>query len=364
MKKYKKRKILLIFVLLLIAFRLYLPTLVKNYLNNVLAELPGYTGAVEDVDIALIRGAYVIKGLHLSVLEAETEIPFIRIAKADISVEWKSLFKGKIVSEIILNEPEITYVMEDQEGTEGAKQEDWTKALLDIVPLDINHFEIHNGQVGLLLVSAEPKVDLKLTNIELTADNLRNVVAAKHTLPSPINLSATTFGEGNLSIKGKMNLLKEIPDMDISLELEKSSVTALNDFTKHYANIDFESGIFNVYSEVVIADSYLKGYVKPFITDSKLLGEKENVLETVWEGFVGFFKFVLKNQKTNSIAMKVPFEGNLDNVETSVWVTVASIVKNGWIKAFDNKVDNSIEFKDALKDANKNSKSEKKKNKN
>ncbi|AWV97087.1 DUF748 domain-containing protein [Arcticibacterium luteifluviistationis] len=350
MKKYRKRKILIAIIALLIIFRLFLPVIVKNYLNNVLAELPGYTGAVENVDIALIRGAYVIKGMHLSVMDAGTEIPFINLPETDISVEWKSLFKGSIVSEIIMNDPEIIYIMEDQEDTEGAVQEDWTKALTDIVPLDINHFEIHSGKISLVMLSADPNIDLTMEKVELTADNLSNVIAARGTLPSTFEINANTFGEGTLSMNGNLNLLKEVPDMDISFKLENSKVTALNDLTRHYGKLDFASGMFNIYGEMAIADSYLKGYVKPFIKNSELIDSEDGFLETVWEGFIGFFKFILKNQKTDSVAMKVQFEGDLSNVETGVWSTVGSIIKNAWIKAFVNNVDNSIEFQDAFQD--------------
>ena len=350
MKKHRKRKALLVVAALLIIFRLFLPTLVKNYLNNVLVELPGYTGAVKEVDIALIRGAYVIKGLHLSVVDAGTEIPFINLPEADISVEWKSLFKGRIVSEIILNKPEIIYVMEDQEETAETEEEDWTKALTDIVPLDINHFEIHDGRLSLLMVSSKPKVDLAMENLELSADNLSNVISSERTLPSPFNMTGKTFGNSTFAINGGINLLKEIPDMDISFELENANVTALNDLTTYYGKVDFESGVFNLYGEMAIADSYLKGYLKPFLKDSKLIGSEDNFLETVWEGFIGFFKFTFKNQKTDTVAMKVPFEGDLSDVETAIWPTVGSIIKNAWIEAFNNNVDNTIEFKDAFQD--------------
>ena len=86
----KKRYIVpIIILILLIAFRLYLPTLVKNYVNKVLADIPGYYGQVEDIDIALIRGAYVINGMYLNKGTAESQVPFLNFPKSDISIEWK-----------------------------------------------------------------------------------------------------------------------------------------------------------------------------------------------------------------------------------------------------------------------------------
>lgn len=353
-KVYRKKRytIPIIIVVLLIAFRIYLPTLVKNNINKVLADIPGYYGAVEDVDISLIRGAYVLNGLYLNKVNAKTQVPFLNFPKSDISIEWKSLFHGRIVSEIIMENPEVIYVFEDQK-TEGEtpEVEDWTKALTDIVPIEINHFEVHNGKIAFVELQADPNIDLNITNLELYADNLRNVKSEGRTLPSPIHATAVTFGNGNLKLDGNINLIKEIPDMDLQFALENSDATALNDFTRHYAGIDFEKGTFGLYSEIAIADGYLKGYMKPLLTDSKLIGKDDGVLGVLWEGFVGFFKFILKNQRTDTLATKIPLEGDLNNVEAGTWPTIINIFGNAWIKAFKGEVDDEIDFKDAFQDA-------------
>lgn len=348
----KKRYIIpLILLIALIIFRLYLPTLVKNYVNKVLADIPGYYGQVEDIDIALIRGAYVINGMYLNKGTAESQVPFLNFPKTDISIEWKSLFHGKIVSEIIMASPEVVYVFEDQKHSEGdADVDDWTKALTDLVPIDINHFEVHNGKLAFVQLSADPNIDLQINNLNLTADNLRNVVEKERILPSPIRASGVSIGQGKVSLEGNMNLVKEIPDMDLSFSLENAEVTALNDFTNYYAGLDFDRGTFGVYSEVAIADGHLVGYVKPLLTNTKLIGEGDNFLEVLWEGFVGLFKFILKNQGTDTLATKVPIEGDLNNVEAGVWPTVLNIFKNAWIKAFQGEVDNDINYKDAFKE--------------
>ncbi len=361
---YKRKRYIFIAILLLglLIFRIYLPTLVKNQINKTLATIPGYYGYVDDVDIALVRGAYVIKGLYLNKLNAKTEIPFLKFPKSDISIEWKSLFKGKIVSEVILYNPDAIYVFEDQ-NSKGKEPdvEDWTKALTEIIPIDINHFEIHNGKVAFVQIQASPDIDLHIEKIEMYADNLRNVVAKSRTLPSPFHATGVSVGNGKMTLDGNINLIKEIPDMDLTFSLQSAQATALNDLSKHYAGIDFEKGTFELYSEVAIADGYLKGYIKPLLKDSKLIGKEDGFFEKVWEGFVGFFKFVLKNQRTNTLATKVPIEGDLKNVKAGVWPTVIHIFQNAWIEAFKRQVDNDVEFRDAFQEAQKESKKEKKK---
>ncbi|MDR6300565.1 DUF748 domain-containing protein [Mesonia maritima] len=352
-KFYRKKRyqIIFIIVILLIAFRIYLPTLVKNYVNDVLADIPGYYGQVDDIDIALIRGAYVINGLYLDKVNAETKTPFLNFPKTDISVEWKSLFQGKIVSEIEMSKPQVTYVFEDQQKTSEsgeADTEDWTKALTDLVPLEINHFEVHNGTLAFVQLQANPNIDLNIHNLNLVATNLRNVKQNERKLPSSISASGVSIGEGNVKLEGRLNLIKEIPDMDISFSLENAQATAFNSFTNFYAGLDFEEGSVGVFSEVAIADGYMKGYVKPLLTDTKLIGKEDGFVETLWEGFVGLFKFILKNQGTDTVATKVPFEGDLNNVKTGVFPTVFNVFKNAWIKAFLGQTDEEINYKDAF----------------
>ena len=353
--RYKKKRYIfpVALIVLLIAFRIYLPTLVKNYVNTVLAGIPGYYGHVEDIDIALYRGAYVINGLYLNKLNADTQVPFLNFPKTDISVEWKSIFKGKIVAEIKMLSPQIIYVFEDQQATtaEGdAAVEDWTQAITDLVPLEINHFEVHDGKLAFVQLAATPNVDLSIEKLELTADNLRNVVAKDRVLPSPITASGISFGGGKVQLDGALNIIQEIPDMDINFSLQRANATALNDFTNYYAGIDFESGTVELYSELAIADGYLKGYLKPLLIDTKLIGKEDGFLETLWEGFIGFFKFAFKNQRTDTLATEIPISGDLNNIEAGVWPTIGGILKNAWIKAFKGETDGSIEFQDAFKE--------------
>ena len=358
-KKFYQRKgfiVLAIVVILLVAFRLYLPTLVKNYVNKVLADIPGYYGHVEDIDIAIYRGAYVINGLYLNKVEAETQIPFLDFPKTDISVEWKSLFKGKIVSEIYMQRPSINYVMEDQSAatdTTNPDAGDWTSALDDLVPINVNHFEITNGRLSFKEVTVDPPIDLFLDQMNLTADNLQMVKSKERTLPSPITASGVSIGGGKVALKGMVNLIREIPDVDLSFSLEGVDITSLNPFTNHYAKLDFENGEFNIYSEVAIADGFLKGYVKPLMTDTRLISPEEPFLTKLWEGFVGFFKFVLKNQRTDTLATKVPLEGDLNAPNTEIWPAIKAIFRNAWVEAFQRTVDNEIEYKDAFVDKKK-----------
>lgn len=353
----RKRYIIpLVILALIIIGRVMLPYILKDRVNRTLNNIPGYMGHVDDIDVALYRGAYVIKGLILRKRSAQTDTPILDFPKNDISIEWKSLFKGKIVSEVILHGPKFNYIFEDQETepVEGeAKVDDWTKALTDLVPIDINHLNVHNGTASFVKLSENPDINMFLENIDLDATNLSNVVNEEETLPSNLYAKAVSIGGGDVTLHGNLNLLKKIPDMDIEFSLERADVTALNDLSENYVGVDFESGTFELYSEVAIADGFLKGYLKPMFIDTKILGEEEdkNFFGKIWEGFVGAVKWLFENKGTDTLATRAPIEGDLNKVETSTWDTVLNIFKNAWIKAFSGDVDEDINYDDAVQEA-------------
>lgn len=93
-------KILIALVVLLVVARLLLPYFVLRYVNKSLADMGDYTGHVEDIDIQLIQSAYQIDDLRIHKVNGKIREPFLHMPKTDLSVEWKSLFKGKLVSEV------------------------------------------------------------------------------------------------------------------------------------------------------------------------------------------------------------------------------------------------------------------------
>jgi len=95
--------IVVLIILAILIFRLALPGMVKNYVNKKLNELPGYTGHVDDIDIHLLRGAYVIQGLLLKKKTDPEKYPFLTIKQADLALEWGAIFKGRLTGVVQLD---------------------------------------------------------------------------------------------------------------------------------------------------------------------------------------------------------------------------------------------------------------------
>ena len=351
---FKTRKGVILFSVIaaLIIFRLFLPLIVKNHVNKILNRIPGYHGSVDDIDIALFRGAYVINGLHL--FKNGHKKPMLDFPKADISIEWRAIFHGKIVSEVEMYHPEFNYYITPNKLSpqETPGQDDWTKALHELVPFKINRYTVEDGKFLYADIVESPDINLLIEKISLSATNLSNVVDKSKALPSYVRMHAVSFGDGNLNVTANMNLLKKIPDMDVNLSLKNSNVTALNTVSLATAGFDFEKGQFELYSEFAIRNGYLKGYLKPMFHNIKIPDSpgkpNSSVIKRLWEGLITFFGFVLKNKPKDSFATKIPIEGNLNDPDIKLWTLITNIFRNAFIKPFSNEVDNDIQFKDAV----------------
>lgn len=338
----KSYKITALVILLLIGIRLALPYLVKNYVNKTLEELPGYTGHVADIDLHLYRGAYTIDGLVLKEDGGNPKYPFLQIPTTNLSVEWKTLLKGKLVGEVIMQSPQLNVV--EAKKAPAAKNEPtrkhWSEVVKDLMPITINRFVVNNGKLAYLDFSNKKLIDMHISDMQLVALNLANVENAATELPSTIRLTGKSIGGGNLKGNMKANLLKELPDFDMKMQLTRVNLTSINDFIDAYAKFDVERGQLDMYSELKLKDGQLDGYVKPFFENVKILNLKKDVkeeglLRTAWEAVAGLFVEAAENQPRDQIATKVPIRGNVNQPDTDISTTVVNVLRHAFFKAFD-----------------------------
>lgn len=337
----KKKRIwipLLVLAALLVG-RLMLPGILKRGVTRTLNDLPGYRGEVAEVDVSVFSGDYILKEFTLRREGANREDPFLYFPQLRISVDWKTAIQGQVICRIVLQDPRMNYVFEDHYKSPNPNPEyaDWEAALRKIVPFDINELQIHNGRAAFVEYQAEPTIDLNLSEIEMTATNLQNVSNPGEELPSELKARALSTGGGEFSLDGRMNLLRQIPDVDVTLELAGASAESFNDFARHYASVDFEGGTVGIFSELTIDDQQMDGYIKPVLTETQLVGEGDSFSDVLWEGLVGFFKFTLKNQSNDTLSTRIPLRGDLKDIQSPFVVSLWGIIRNAWIEAYDKE---------------------------
>src|SRR5690606_35266442 len=163
----------------------------------------------------------------------------------DLSVEWSALFKGSVVGEVIFEEPQLNFIGGDGDetkkpgnDTQTGEDVDWTKPLKELMPLQINRLEVNNGSVFFYDFTTQPKVDIHLDSLHMVATNLNNAEKQRERLPSHVFATARSIGGGMLTVNMEINVLKQIPDIDLDLKFEGINMPALNDFFIAYSKVD------------------------------------------------------------------------------------------------------------------------------
>lgn len=330
---------------LLIGGRLYLPFWLEDYVNRQINALENYGGRIEDIDVHLWRGAYTIHGINIHKKQGGLQEPFFAAPVIDLSVEWNALFNGAIVAEIDIYDADLNFA-QNQTGA-GAN---WAHLVDTLSPLEINRLAVHGGKVAYIDYNASPDVNIYIHHINILVKNLRQVTDKNDPLPAPLSVTGESIGGGKLDIRGKMNILQDMPDFDMDGKLENASLLAFNDYARSFAAIEFESGSISIYTELAAANGQVTGYVKPMASHVSVDVLQPNPLITVWSFLTETFMQIFKNQRTDVFAMRVPVSGDLNDPEQDGWSAFLSIFQNAFSSAFIRDTDGNITFNDALRE--------------
>jgi hypothetical protein len=332
-------------LILLIAARIALPYILLRFVNRELTKIHGYRGHVDDIDVALIRGAYTIKRIKLDKTGGKIPVPFFSAAVIDLSVEWKALFNGALVGEIVARDPTLNFVKGPTAATSQTHvDKSWTQVVDDLMPLKLNRFEIINGSIHYRDFHSDPKVDIYARDIHIVAENLSNAKRHKALLPSTVAGSADVYG-GSAKLNMKLDALAAVPTFDLNTALTDLDITHLNNYLRAYGNFDVQRGTISLYVEAAAKDGEIDGYAKPIIKNLKVANwknDKESLGQKAWETVVGAAAWIFKNHRKNQLATQADFHGSVRNPDVSVWYIIGQVLRNAFIQALYPALDNSV----------------------
>lgn len=345
-KRARVIKLIAMIVVLLIALRILLPYAVLHYINKSLANIEGYFGHVFDIDICLYRGAYQVDSIYINKLDSLTQkqTELFSAPKVDISIEWKSLLKGQIVSEMYFFDPVIEFTEDKAEPEQMEKDtNDFRKILKTFTPFKVNRFEVFNGKLAYKDPTAKPDVYVKADRLYVLATNLSNV-ADTALLPAKVKATANIYG-GHFDFNMRINALAEHPTYDLNATAKNVQLVQLNPMFNSYADFDVNKGTLDAYMEIAARNRKFVGYIKPLIKDLDVVGRedrKDSFFRQLWESIVGVAKDLLENNKTQTVASKIPIAGSYDDSKVGVWYATLAALRNAFIQALYPAVDNQV----------------------
>jgi hypothetical protein len=177
---------------------------------NLNRALRGYTVRIGKLDFHPIGLSLDLED-SLIIQNDNPEPPVAQIANLSASVQWRALLHGRLVADFQVDNPKL-YINRKQAKREyddkvPMKERGWQQALEEIYPLKINRFRVRNG--ALTYVDEGPFRPLELKQINLTAENIRNVRSDPDVYPSPVLIEAAVFDKGRLRAEGHADFLAE-----------------------------------------------------------------------------------------------------------------------------------------------------------
>jgi hypothetical protein len=244
----------------LVGLRLAVPTLIQRYVNRTLDRIPEYDGRIGDVDLHLWRGAYSIEDVSLVKTTGKVPVPLFAARNVDFSMEWKALWHGKLVGEIVLEEPQINFVSGPSDAqTQAGVDASWIERVKELFPVKLNRVEVHHGTIHYRDFHSSPKVDMLMKQVEGVATNLTNHPMPDELLPAYIFATGVPPGHGTFQVESRMDPLAAQPTFKINAEMKDVALPSLNDFLRAYGSIDAEAGTISIYTEIAAADGRSRG---------------------------------------------------------------------------------------------------------
>lgn len=344
----RKTKTWLIALFAVVAIRAALPEILKIYINSVLKDdVEGYTGAVQDVDLSLWRGAYQLQGLTLKRLEDKIPVPFLDIGEVDLMLSWKALWKGHVVGRVSLDQARVNMVsgpdkIQTQTGAEG---KGWQAAFDRIFPLRVDILRLSRSQIHYMDFHSRPAIDVYLKDMTATATNLTNIEKSGADLQSKVALSSAIQESGRLDINGTVDIHQQPEAFDLNMSVKDVHLQGLNDFFRAYGHFDVKSGRLEIYAEAAARGGRIKGYAKPFLTNVDVLqvkGDIQSGQEVLPELTASSVNLLLRRYSKDQSATKIPFEGKLSDPSIGLWPIVKNLFRHAFIRPLFPGIDHEI----------------------
>jgi hypothetical protein len=197
--------------LAIFAFSYALDPIIRSRVERTMNEkLVGYHIIVASAHLQLLDGSLTLRGITIT-QDAHPRPPVAEVPALEVRIQWSELFARRVVADALIRNPrlhiDLTQLRSERASNVPLSKKGWQDALQAIYPFKINRFRIVEG--AFTYIDVDPQRPLELTNLRLTASNIRNIRSAEQTYPSRIHLDATVFGRGSMTLDGNANFLAE-----------------------------------------------------------------------------------------------------------------------------------------------------------
>lgn len=186
-------------------------------------RLPAYIVRIGELALHPIILSVEFEDITVS-QKAHPDPPLAAISKIQGSLQWSALLSGRIVTDQVIEHPVIHFTRpqaaKEIEASPEHKQS-WQEALFARHEIQVNEVRITNGEMT-YRENATSK-PLHLTELNVKAENIRNVRSASAQYPSPIKIDMVVFDTGRFALDGQADFFAE-PVMAVNADVTVTGI--------------------------------------------------------------------------------------------------------------------------------------------
>lgn len=368
-------KILIGVAVVLVVARIAAPAIILSQMNKVLADVsPVYYAHVDDFDLSLWRGAYRFEKATISLKQTDQNLPaaepFARAEVIDVSVSWRELFRGRIMTDVIVDKftghvtealmastakdiktgavvPENSNETKAEEAAIERNAKSEAKAAGQrLFPVDVQSIVVRNSEVLADIIpgfsAAKP---FKITGIEA---HVSNVLPTEANPISPITARGSIMGLSVIKLVGSLNLMENPSAWLMAAEMRDFNLVDANNMLAQALPLTFKAGRLDLYGEVKSEEGKITGYVKPFAHKLDVVGDSGDFKSLKHFGIetgVAAVNLLFRNAKDNTVATKILFSYDQGEFKWNASETIATLFRNGYEEELTPGVENLLVLK-------------------
>jgi hypothetical protein len=198
----------------------------------------------------------------------------------------------------------------------------------------VDEIKIVNSELGFVNQAATPEYRVFLADAEAGLQRYSNQLQEG---PASMQLRGKFMGNGETSVTGILRPEHESPDFELKVKIAGTPIRAMNNLLRAHGRFDAVGGTFSCYSEVILENGRIRGYVKPLVRKLNVYDaeqdRKKNPLEKVREGAIEDLSTFLENVPRDEVATKVDMSGTTRNPRTEIVQVVVGLIQNAFFKA-------------------------------
>jgi Domain of Unknown Function (DUF748) len=203
-----------------VALSFFIDEPLRRYAERQLnTHLKGYTVRLGRLDLHPLQFSVDLYDVSI-VQDANPEPPIVFIPRLRSGMHGRALLSAHLVGDVHVEQPKVhinlKQLREEAADDVPLQERGWQEAVQAVSPLKVNLLRVVDGVVT--YVDEAPFEPLHLTQLNLRAENIRNVQSQAWEYPSPIQMQAVIFESGKVWLDGHADFLA-VPHVALKAQL-------------------------------------------------------------------------------------------------------------------------------------------------